>query len=252
MEENHKNKIKKEMKKIILWSTIAGAVTAITTCSFTVVGVTKKQKEKKAVESLEKKGQELYAKYKYENQDGTLNSIYQFYQKAATTICEENLAVITPGQNGYLAINEDGIFKWVSFDGNLYDSPKELLDRIILQEVQEENKKEAIENIMGLETKTNFSLQDYRLLKSDFTLISEVKEGNLYQDIYQRNKDTLEVKKVGEGKLYQTPYGYQSIYTSKDGMIKADNLLAFAILEENKDLYIAQQTQNKINEAKAK
>ncbi len=35
-------------------------------------------------------------------------------------------------------------------------------------------------------------------------------------------------------------------------MIKADNLLAFAILEENKDLYIAQQTQNKINEAKAK
>lgn len=249
MEDSIKEKEKtpkKGIKKIYFFGTITGSIAAITAGSFIVTHsfIQKKKEEafqyhKEKDEELEKKGRKLYQKYKEENSD-ILSSIYQFYKKAGTAIYEENLAVITPGQNGYLVIDEEGIFKWVSFDGNVYDEVENLYEKNRVKEIEEEEKEEAIKSIMGIEKYTSFTLED-------LTLIAEVKEGNLYQTIYQNSKNSLsDIKKVAVGKLVKTPYGYGTIYESIDGMIKTDNLAAFAILLENKDLYVSQKVNKEI------
>lgn len=194
------------------------------------------------------KGIELYRKCREENQSSMIQSIYSFYQKAATIIYEQELAVITSSQTSYFTIDKEGTFKWVSFDGNIYDSAEQCYEKEQKQEVKKEKEKEAIQSIMGMEMHTTFILEDPHLLKNTFTIIAQVKDGNLSQIMYQNTVN--EDKIVGTGKIYQTPYGYQTIYTSKDGLIQTENIMEFAILYENIDLYKNQQSQNKIESRK--
>lgn len=248
MEEHIKEKdriSKKGIKNLIFWSTLTSSILISRAESFIVTSSIIQQKTKIEKENtLEKEGKTLYKKYKEENKD-IVDSIYHFYKKPGTIIYEEKLAVITPNQNSFLTINEEGIFKWVSLDGNIYNNPNELFEKSVLKEVSEEQKPKAIASIMGIEKQTSFSF-------GNLTLLSEVKDENLYQTIYQNSKDNLnDIKVVAKGTLYQTPYGYQSIYTSTDGIIKADNLASFAILYENKELYMSQQTKYWIEKGKA-
>lgn len=243
MKDAKKKSLKKELKKYFFWGTLTGGAITLTTGNFIVSHSSINKNTKKVYTQPDtEEGKKLYEQYKKENND-IIKIIYQYYEKAAATIYENSLAVIVCAQNGYLVIDENGIFKCVSFDGIMYDSPNDLFAQIPFEEVSETKKEEAIERIMGIEKQTSFSIDH-------FTLLSEVKDGNLLQTIYKEDVDGF--TPIARGKLYKTPYGYQSIYTSLDGMIQADNLAMFAVLYDHKALYVSQQMQDLLGENKTR
>lgn len=242
MKDVKKKEYNKELKKCLFWGTLTSGALTLVTGTFIVSHSSIKSTKNTYTQTDMDEGKKLYVQYKKEN-NGIIKMIYQYYQKAAATIYENELAVVVCAQNGYLVIDENGTFKCVSFDGIIYDSPSALFAQTPFEEVSEEKKREAIERIMGIEKQTTFSIDH-------FTLISEVKDGDLLQTIYK--EDTDSIKPVAHGKIYQTPYGYQTIYTSLDGMIEADNLAMFAVLYDHKAQYMYQHVQGLLEESKTK
>ena len=143
-----------------------------------------------------------------------------FYKKRIPLIEEKNLTIITPREDGLLVKDINNQLLWLSFDNKIFNTSSGLLFNQPLIEINEEEKKTAIKQIMGLEKEISFSYENY-------ILISKINGNDLEQKVYYNEKE------IGFGKLYKTKNGYRNIIIDNEENIYADNIYEFVYIIEN-------------------
>lgn len=140
---------------------------------------------------------------------------------AIQTILENHFTVIYSRLDGYCVIGEDGLFRWVSLDGQIYTNMKDFMG-------------ENIREVSYAEIKDSFRAVPSEVSYDEYTVKSSVvnKEGRevLLQPIYKDGTF------VGRADYVEKDGQVINLYTDQDQNIYAGSLGEFATLNEYIDL----------------